>query len=299
MAAGQRGSGRGALFVVAAACAWGTNGTARELLAEDAAPVAVGALRLVLGGLLLLAWRRPRFWQGWPLVPLALAVAAMAVYQPLFFAGIDKAGVAVGTVVGIGTSPIIGGVLGRVVRGERLGAPWMVATAMGLTGAALLATAGNDHAGADVTAGLLLAAGAGAAYAVYVAASATLLDRHRPDDVAAAVLGLAGVVLLPVAVLADTAFVGDPGGVALVAWLGVVTVALAYPLLARGLAAVGVGATATLTLAEPATAAVLGLTVLGERLAGAGWAGLALVAAGVATEATVARRRSTGVPAAT
>jgi len=259
---------------------WGTNGTARELLADDAPPVAVGAVRLAIGGLLLLAWRRPSL-RGWPVLPLAVAVGAMAVYQPLFFSGIDRAGVAIGTVVGIGTSPIAGGLLGRVVRGERLDGRWWTATALGLAGAGLLAAAGDGGDGDDVTAGLALAAGAGVAYALYVAASASLLDRRRPDDVAAMVLGLAGVVLVPVALGSELGWVGDPGGAALAAWLAVVTVAVAYPLLARGLDVVGVGATATLTLAEPATAAVLGIAVVGERLPAAGWAGLVLVAAGV------------------
>jgi DME family drug/metabolite transporter len=90
--------------------------------------------------------------------------------------------------------------------------------------------------------------------------------------------------------------VGEPGGAGLVVWLAVVTVALAYPLLARGLAEVGVGATATLTLAEPATAALLGLLVLGERLPLGGWAGLGLVAAGVGVEASAARRNQPQIP---
>jgi DME family drug/metabolite transporter len=259
---------------------WGTNGTARELLADDAPPVAVGAMRLALGGLLLLAWRRPAL-RGWPSVPLALAVAAMAAYQPLFFSGIDRAGVAVGTVVGIGASPVAGGLLARVVRGEQLGRRWWAATTVGLAGAALLGAGGGDDAGDDVAVGLALAAGAGVAYAVYVAASASLLDRGEPDDVAAVVLGLAGVVLVPVVLAGELDWVTEPGGVALAAWLAVVTVAVAYPLLARGLAAVGVSATATLTLAEPATAAVLGIAVVGERLSAIGWLGLALVIAAV------------------
>jgi DME family drug/metabolite transporter len=215
----------------------------------------------------------------------------MAAYQPLFFSGIDRAGVAVGTVVGIGTVPVAGGLLGRVVRGEHLGRRWWLATALGLTGATLLGVAGNDDAGDHVVSGLLLAAGAGVAYSVYVAASASLLDQREPDDVAAAVLGLAGVVLVPVALASDLDWVSEPGGVALVAWLAVATVAVAYPLLARGLAVVGVGATATLTLAEPATAAFLGIVVVGERLPASGWFGLALVAAGVVVEAVAATNR--------
>lgn len=222
------------------------------------------------------------------MAPLAAAVAAMAAYQPLFFAGIDRAGVAVGTVVGIGTSPIAGGLLGRFVRDERLGRRWWSATALGLLGAGLLAT--GDSGGDDVALGLVLACGAGVAYAVYVAASARLLDDHDPTDVAAAVLGLAGVVLLPVAVAVDPGWLAGGGGLALAAWLGVVTVAVAYPLLARGLDVVGVGATATLTLAEPATAAVLGLAVLGEDLPAAGWLGLVVLLAGLLVQSAGGER---------
>ena len=93
-------------------------------------------------------------------------------------------------------------------------------------------------------------------------------------------------MLVPVARRSSgVGWVASAGGLALALWLGIVTVAVAYPLLARGLELVGVGATATLTLAEPATAAVLGLVVLGERLDPAGWVGLVLVAAGVGVEA--------------
>ena len=67
----------------------------------------------------------------------------------------------------------------------------------------------------------------------------------------------------------------------MVAHLGVVTVAVAYVLFGRGLAGVGVGAAGTLTLAEPATAALLGVLVVGERLGGATVVGIALIAAGL------------------
>lgn len=246
---------------------------------------------MVVGGGLLFAVARSRGFRfdraRWPAGPLVVAVTMIAAYQPLFFAGVGKAGVAVGTVVGIGTSPIVGGLLGRVLRGEPLGLHWVGATGLGVAGSVLLA--GSGDAGDDVVVGLLLAMGAGCAYAVYVAASATLLDRNRPDDVGAVVMGAAGVLLVPVALAGGVGWLGSPGGLAMAAWLGVVTMLCAYPLMARGLAAVGVGATATLTLAEPATAAVLGLVVLGEELDGRGWLGLVLVAAGVGIEA---RRRS-------
>jgi DME family drug/metabolite transporter len=168
-----------------------------------------------------------------------------------------------------------------------------------VAGAVLLATVGAAGDGEDVALGLLLACGAGTVYAVYVAASAVLLDDHDAPDVAAVVLGGAGLVLIPVALTTHPGWVASPRGAAVALWLGLVTVALAYPLLARGLAGVGVGATSTLTLAEPAVAATLGLLVLDERLPAAGFVGLALVATGVVVEAVLARQQQRVVPPAT
>jgi DME family drug/metabolite transporter len=62
-------------------------------------------------------------------------------------------------------------------------------------------------------------------------------------------------------------------------YLGAVPTALAYILFARGLERIGAGETATLTLAEPVTAAALGFVVLGERPGAAALVGAGLVLA--------------------
>jgi len=274
------------LLVVAAATLWGTTGTARALGPDDAAPAAVGAARLAVGGavLVLLAWRR-----GWlrPLPPgrrdrlaLVAAVAGMAAYQPLFFGGVARTGVAVGTMVGIGSAPVVAGVLGLAVRGERPGRRWALATVLALGGTLLLVGAGDAE---DVDAlGLALATGAGASYAVYVAGTKVLLDGGRPPDtVGAEVLGLAAVAMVPLALAAGVGPLASPGGVVMVAHLGLVTLVVGYLLFGRGLAGVGVATAGTLTLAEPATATVLGIVVLEERPGAVAVVGLALVAAGL------------------
>ena len=278
------------LLVVCAAVLWGTTGTARALGPDGASPAAVGAARLIVGGaclVLLLARHgsspavpagdRPR--RG-DLAVIALAAAAMAAYQPLFFGGVARTGVAVGTVVGIGSAPVFAGVLGMVVRGERPGPRWLLATGLALAGTVLLVTAG-DRDDVDVV-GIALALGAGLAYAGYVLATKLVLDRGwDPDAVTARVFGLAGLALVPVALVAGIGPLASADGLVMIAHLGLFTVALAYVLFGRGLAGVGVAAAGTLTLAEPATAAVLGVVVVGERFGAVTVAGVALIAAGL------------------
>ena len=138
--------------------------------------------------------------------------------------------------------------------------------------------------------GIALALGAGLAYAVYVLASKLVLDRGwAPDTLTVWVFACAGLLLTPVALVAGIGPLATPGGLAVVAHLGIVTVAVAYVLFSRGLHGVGVGAAGTLTLAEPATAAVLGVVVVGERFGAATGAGIALIGAGLVV--LVAQRR--------
>jgi drug/metabolite transporter, DME family len=297
------------LAVLLAATLWGTTGTARALGPDDASPTAVGAARLVVGGacLVLVGWRlgwlsaparvdarrrTPRDAGG--ALPFAVAVAAMAAYQPLFFGGVARTGVAIGTMVGIGSSPVFAGGLGIVVRGERPGRRWLSATALALAGTLLLAGAG-DRDDVDPV-GLALALGAGFAYAIYVLATKLLLDGGTtPEGLTARVFGCAGLVLLPVALAAGIGPLLSPGGVLMVAHLGIVTVAVGYVLFTRGLSGVGVAAAGTLTLAEPATATLCGVVILGERPGGAALAGLALVAAGIVVLVTQHRRGGVAV----
>jgi DME family drug/metabolite transporter len=94
--------------------------------------------------------------------------------------------------------------------------------------------------------------------------------------------GGGALLLVPVLVLADMDWLTSAGGVALAGWLGVVPTALAYLLFARGLRRLPASEVATLTLAEPVTAALLGAIVLGERPGAVAAAGMLVVLAGLA-----------------
>jgi drug/metabolite transporter, DME family len=274
--------------VLTAAVCFGTTGTV-QAIGPAASPVAVGAARIVLGGVLLVAIaeafgvRMPR--PGATVLAIALAIV---VYQLSFFAAVKLTGVAVGTVVAIGTGPAAAGALGRLVNGERLSRRWALATLCAAAGVLLLA---GDGGGTVDPAGIALAVAAGAGYAACTVLSKRLLVAgHEPEGVMAAGFGGAGVLLVPVLLVAGPGFLGDPAGLGMALYLGAIPTALAYVLFSRGLRSLSSGETATLVLAEPLTAALLGIVALGEDPSLTAGIGGALVLAGLVVLAAGGRR---------
>ena len=130
--------------------------------------------------------------------------------------------------------------------------------------------------------GIALAVVAGGSYAVYTLAAKRLLTAgHAPEAVMAVAFGLAAVVLLPALALSEPGWLLHADGIALALFLGVIPTALAYVLFARGLKRLSASETATLTLAEPLTAGVLGAVVLAEPMTAMSAAGAGLVLAGL------------------
>src|SRR5690606_37609092 len=90
---------------------------------------------------------------------------ALWIYQPLFFFGTEQNGVAVGTVVALGSAPVMAGIAEWMLTRKRPSGIWITATALATAGVALLAFGGGEAAGADPL-GLLGSLGAGASFAV-------------------------------------------------------------------------------------------------------------------------------------
>jgi DME family drug/metabolite transporter len=268
--------------VLLAALCFGTTGTAQALGPDGTDPVGVGAARILVGGALLVAVAVARRRRGprWAARPVAAAVAGVSVYQLAFFAAVADTGVAVGTIVALGSAPALAGLFEWIVDRRRPPARWVAATTLACAGVALLALAGGD---ADVSLpGIALAVTAGGAYAVYTLAAKRLLAAgHAPEAVMAAAFGIGALVLLPALVATQPGWLLHADGVALALFLGVVPTAVAYLLFANGLRRLQASETATLTLAEPLTAGVLGAVVLAESLSGPAVAGAGLVLAGL------------------
>lgn len=278
----------GSLLILGAALLWGTTGTAQTFAPEGATPLSVGTVRMLIGGagLVVVAAasgglrfrRRPQL--GWWL----LSAAAVAAYQLFFFAGVRRAGVALGTVVAIGSAPILAGALAALT-GDRPGRRWAVATLLAVGGVAMI-TGGPDRADAL---GVALALGAGASYAVYALGSKQLVGTLPPLGAMALVFGSAAVLLAPVAAATDTSWLRQPSGWGVALWLGLATTTAAYVLFGFGLRHTDVATAATLSLGEPVTATLLGVVAVGERPGATGWLGVALVLGGLLLVAVPAR----------
>jgi drug/metabolite transporter, DME family len=284
------------VLVLLSAVCFGTTGTA-QALGPDAAPVTVGAVRIAIGGALLLLVARtvPAAAAPWPRRELGVIAVAIAAYQLAFFAAVDRTGVAVGTVVALGSAPAIAGVAGRLVDREPLTGRWAAATALACSGVLLLVLGGG---GASVDPlGIILALVSGSGYATYTVLAKRLLRLgHAPERVMAASFSLGAVLLVPVLILGDLSWLAGGDGIAMALFLGAIPTALAYILFARGLRHLTPGETATLTLAEPLTATGLGVLALGERPGLVAAVGAGLVLAGLLALALPTARRARANP---
>ncbi|WP_345714383.1 EamA family transporter, partial [Kineococcus glutinatus] len=106
----------GPLPVLAAAVLWGTTGTASALAPAGAPAPAVGCAGLALGGLLLFLTSRgarslPAACTGRERRRLALGALAVAGYPVTFYPAVARTGVAVATVIALGSAPVVAGLL--------------------------------------------------------------------------------------------------------------------------------------------------------------------------------------------
>jgi len=276
-----------AILVVCAGLLFGTTGTARALAPAAASSLSVGSARLAFGGLLLgvvgLVAHRVRTGH-WPRRLPSLGAAAAVVigagvvmgYQAVFFNGTRSNGVMVGTMVALGSAPMLAGLIEWIVLRNRPGVWWLVATVIGVAGVISLSWSSDSQ---DVVHpfGILESLTAGACFAVLAVSVKWLLQHDwHPMDIAASVMVVGSVMAFTALAFTDTHWIASPRGVEVVVWLSVVTLATAYILNVAGMAGTSAAAATTLNLSEPATATVLGIVLLGEDLTV--WRALGIVA---------------------
>jgi drug/metabolite transporter, DME family len=284
----------GRLCVLAAAVLWGTSGTAQALGPAQASAVGVGFGRILIGSILLTAiavrWDASSLRRVMHVgrYPALCAAAAAAVFRAAFFSAVALTGVAVGTVVALGSAPVFTGLLARVSVGERPEPRWGVATALAVAGCTLILAPWRAGAAAVSSTGVALALLSGFTYGLYTVSAKRLLLQDAPLlGILAVTLGGATLLLTPfMAVMSVAGYVTvhplfSSAGLTMLLWLGVVTTAVAYILYTAGLRRVPAATVGSLALGEPLTASALGFLVLGERPSLPALAGAVLLFAGL------------------
>ncbi|MEU3342117.1 EamA family transporter [Streptomyces sp. NPDC006668] len=263
---------------------WGTTGTASSLAPAGAPAAAIGCAGLALGGtLLFLISRGARSLHAACTRAerrlLLFGAPAVAGYPVAFYPAVARTGVAVATVIALGSAPVFAGLLSWATRGTRPTPRWTAATAAAVLGCTLLVLGPELTAHStpmDLT-GVLLAAGAGLSYAVYSLIAGRLITTHgHPSDaVMGALFGTAALLVLPLVLTLDPHWLTTARGASVAGYLALFTVCLGYRLFGHGLRHTPASTATTLTLTEPAVAAVLGVTALNEHLPATSWCGLA------------------------
>ncbi len=271
------------IAVLISATLFGTTGTARIISGVDVSSTSIASVRLLVGALglvaisvfarrwsnLLMLWRKPLVW---------VMGAGVAAYQALFFIGTGLVGVAVGTLASLALGPLMAGVLAWALGGRRPSRIWWGSTLIAIAGLTVLTWSGLTSGAEFNVLGILAAVGAGTAYAVYTVLGSRITIPSLPaTDVLAASFLLGSLMLLPIGASDFHAFVSTDGTL-LVLWLGLVATTGAYVLFGRGITHLTPGTVATLNLAEPVVATVLGVLVVHESISGLSLIGCGLIA---------------------
>ncbi|WP_371241742.1 DMT family transporter [Streptomyces pimonensis] len=300
----------GTVCILVASVLWGTTGTAATF-APAVGPLAIGAVAMGLGGLLQALVAAPRIRREAPRLRahkgvVLLGLLSVGAYPLAFYSSMRLAGVAVGTVVSIGSAPLASALIERVADGHRLTRRWTTGAALGLTGTVMLcaaeASGAHSASGARSAGETVLGVGlglvAGLTYALYSWAAHRLISRGVTSGAAmGTVFGLGGLLLLPVLLATGGPLLASWSNAAVGIYMALVPMFAGYVLFGWGLAHVPASTATTLSLLEPAVAAVLAVLVVGERLPLPGWAGIALVVGCLAVltmpTRTTARPRAT------
>ncbi|MFF1546592.1 DMT family transporter [Streptomyces sp. NPDC058291] len=139
--------------------------------------------------------------------------------------------------------------------------------------------------------------GTAATYALYSWAAHRLISRQIPSRAAmGAVFGIGGLLLLPVLAITGAPLVASWTNAAVGTYMALVPMFAGYVLFGWGLAHVPASTATTLSLLEPAVAAVLAVLIVGERLPVTGWAGITLVITCLAVLTTPTPNRPRNYP---
>lgn len=293
----RRPSAAPLLCLVFAGLLWGTGGLTGTLLGRTAglSPLAVAALRLLTGGVLIVAFRvlPGRRWPASRAAWTRVAVTGLlaATFQAAYFSAVSLTSVSLATLVTVGATPVIVQVSELLLGRRRPGKAGVARTALALAGLGLLVglpSGGYGPVAVLESAGMAVLASAG--FAALTVISANPVPGLSAETVTGLGFTAGGLALLPLAAaVGGLTFRPVVAAFGWLAFLATGPTAVAYTLYLRGLRNAHASTGALLSLLEPLTATILSVIFLGNRLSPAGIAGAVLLGAAVLSTTSTAR----------
>ena len=274
----------GVTAIIVASTIWGTTGTAATFAPEVGA-AAIGAAAMGLGGLAqaAIAWRASRKALADQWRVLLVGAVCVAIYPLAFYGSMRMAGVTIGTVISLGSAPLLSAAIEYRQSGFRPSLRWLAGATVGIIGMVLLSMSehGGAHtapAGSSTLAGSLVGLIAGFTYALYSSCARQLMQRGISSTTAmGATFGIGGLLLMPVLIATGGPFLASWNNAAVGLYMAFVPMFLGYVCFGYGLSRVETSVATTITLFEPVVAAFFAVVIVGERLSALGWFGVLLV----------------------
>ncbi|CAI3954051.1 DMT family transporter [Commensalibacter communis] len=291
----------GMFAVIIAAILWGTTGVSASF-APEVSPIAIGAMAMGVGGLLQTAIaaktiRLYRFnlYTQWKY--LLCGGISIAIYPLVFYASMRLAGVTIGTVVSIGSAPLLSAVIEAIMEKARFSTKWIIGASLGIIGIILLSVAGQGHhtntaQHSNVILGVCLGLLAGLTYALYSWVARYLMLQRIPSKAAmGSIFGIGGLLLMPVLFATGSAFLNSWTNASVGIYMALVPMFIGYLCFGYGLARIAASTAITITLLEPIVAALLAVIIIKENLSLLRWFGVALVFACLVCVITPTRKK--------
>lgn len=275
----------GILAVILASLLWGTTGTAATF-APALSPLFIGSFAMGMGGILQCGLATVKIVHDRALLAvhcrfLIVGALAVAIYPLAFYSSMRLSGVIIGTVVSIGSAPILSAIIEYFSRDFQLNKQWAMGALLGIIGMVMLAFSDNASTTIQYThvnLGILLGLVAGLTYALYSwSARQLMLKGVNTKAAMGATFGCGGLLLIPVMLITGSAFVTSWNNMAVGFYMALIPMFLGYLCYGFGLSKISASMATTITLLEPVIAAILAMLIVGECLSLIGWIGMLLI----------------------
>lgn len=258
---------RGPLLILLGALCFSTSGTFQSFAPGGATPFTITEVRMFIGSLGLFLWcfatnSLNLSWKNLHWKYILLVAVSLLLFQWLFFSSVLKIGVAVGTIIAIGSTPIWTAIIEWIIFSRIPSRRWCFSTLLAVIGIIALNWQSIGSGVSPIYSFLPLLAGL--AYAGEIIFSKKAMENASAEVVMMFVMLFVALINLPTLFFFSIDWVFSLRGAFVSLGLGLVTATLAFTFFFSGARTTSAAVASTLGMMEPLGAAVWGIVLLHE-----------------------------------